>query len=143
MMRLAKGDSGSFFIDSAIALAVLAAVIFSFLTIPALFVRKQEIDYMARAIARQIERDGRIGDGLYELIDALEGETGLAPYISWEGHFTGASQKLQIRDKFTVTVSCELSIKLIEPTFTAPLRIIVPISKTVSGVSEVYWKELA
>jgi hypothetical protein len=143
MIRLAKSEAGSFFIDTAIALAILIAVILSFLTIPELFVRKQEIDYIARMVVRRIEQSGQIGDELHGFIADIKAETGIDPDIAWDGNFRGYGDKLQIREKFTVTVEYAVRVKIVEPAFAGPIYIDMPIRKTLSGVSEVYWKELA
>ncbi|MDR1440436.1 MAG: DUF4320 family protein, partial [Clostridiales bacterium] len=136
-------EAGSFFIDTAIALAILLAVIFSFLAIPELFIRKQEIDYIARMVVRRIEQSGQIGDELFGFIADIKDETGIDPDIAWDGNFRGHGDKIQIREKFTVTVEYSVRVKIVEPSFAGPLYIELPLSKTLSGVSEVYWKELA
>ena len=137
-----RGDRGSFYIDAAIALAALLAIAFSCLALPGLFIRKQEVDYVARAVARQIERTGMAGRAAQDLVRALAAETGLDADVSWRGNFTGAQDKLQLRERFTVTVRYTARVKIVDPAFLDTVYLTVPISKTVSGVSEVYWKDV-
>ena len=136
-------DRGEFYIDSLIALTVFIALIFSFLAIPEIFIRKQELDYMATAVTRRIERDGMADSALWQTIYELRDETGILADISWAGAFHGANSKIQIRERFTVTARYTVKVRLFEPSFAAPIYIDIPIQKTLTGVSEVYWKDLS
>ena len=135
-------DRGSFYIDAAVALMALLAISLSCLALPELFVRKQEVDYIARAVARQIERTGMAGAPALDFVRALAAETGMDADVTWSGNFQGAHDKLQLRDRFTVTVRYEAKVKVVDPSFIDTVYLTVPISKTVSGVSEVYWKDV-
>ena len=134
---------GAFYIDALIALTIFIAVIFSFLAIPEVLVKKQEVDYIAKTVTRRIERDGMAGGALWQMIDDLAGETGVSADVSWAGEFQGVDSKIQIRGRFTVTVRYIVQIQLFEPSFGSPVYLGLPMQKTLSGVSEVYWKELA
>ena len=135
-------DRGSFYIDAAVALIALFAVSLSCLALPELFIRKQEVDYVARAVARQIERTGMAGAPAHEFVRALALETGLDADVAWRGNFQGAQDKLQLRERFTVTVRYEVRVRIVDPAFLDTVYLSIPISKTVSGVSEVYWKDV-
>ena len=135
-------DAGAFYIDALIAFTIFIAVIFSFMAIPEVFVKKQEVDYIARTVTRKIERDGMAGGSLRQTINDLAGETGIYADVSWSGSFRGADAKIQIRDRFTVTVQYNVKVRLFEPSFGSPIYINIPIQKNLTGVSEVYWKDL-
>ncbi|MCL2060016.1 MAG: DUF4320 family protein [Oscillospiraceae bacterium] len=139
----ADRETGAFYVDALIVFSVFIAVIFSFLAAPEVMVKKQELDYIAKTVARRIERDGMAGGALWQTIHELSGETGISPDVTWAGAFQGAESKIQIRDRFTVTVRFTVRVRLFEPSFGAPVYMDIPIQKTLSGVSEVYWKELA
>ena len=141
--KAAKSQAGAFYIDALIALTVFIAVIFSFMAIPEVFIKRQELDYIAKTVARKIERDGMASGPLRQTINELAAETGIAADVSWSGAFRGADSKLQIRDRFTVTIRYTVRVRLFEPTFSSPVYMNIPIQKTLSGVSEVYWKDLA
>jgi hypothetical protein len=135
-----KGDKGAFFLDMIIGLTLLMAVILSFLALPELFIKKQEIDYMAKTIARRVEIEGELNSRVYDTIDGLAAESGFMPDIKWEGNFRGFDNRLQIREKFVLKLNHTVRIKLIDPAFSNPVFLEIPISKSVTGVSEVYWK---
>ena len=131
---------GAFFLDIIIGLMIMISVILSFLTLPELFFKKQEIDYMAKTIARRVEIEGELNSKVYDTIDSLARESGFMPGIEWEGNFYGLTNRLQIREKFRIKLSHKVKIKLINPTFTNPVYLEIPLSKSIYGVSEVYWK---
>jgi len=138
-----RADAGALYIDALISFAVFITLIFSFITVPEVLIKKQELDYIAKTVVRRIERDGMAGGAVYQTVHELNSETGVVSYVTWNGAFRGADSKIQIRDRFTVTARCVVKIKLIDPAFAEPVFIEVPLQKTLSGVSEVYWKELA
>ena len=133
-------SEGVFYLDIIIGLMIMMSVILSFLTLPELFIKKQEIDYMAKTIARRVEIEGELNSKVYDTIDSLVYESGFNPMIEWEGNFYGLGNKLQIREKFKLKLSYGVRVKIIDPTFTNPLYLEIPLSKSVYGVSEVYWK---
>ena len=135
-------DRGAFYIDSLIIFAVFIALVFSLLTVPEVLIKKQELDYITRSVVRRIERDGMAGDSMRQTLRELAAETGLDADVSFSGPFRGADAKLQIREKFSVTARYTVKVRLFEPTFSGPVNLDVPIYKTLSGVSEVYWKDL-
>ena len=134
------GIKGEFYLDILIGFMILISVILSFLTLPELFVKKQNIDYMARTIARRVEIEGELNSAVYETISSLAYESGFLPVIEWQGNFFGLTNRLQIREKFRLKLSHRVRIKLIDPTFSNPVYLEIPLSKSVYGVSEVYWK---
>ena len=140
---IAADGAGSFYIDALIGFMVFIAVTMSFLTVPEILIKKQALDHIAKTAVRRIERDGMAGAGLYKALIELENETGLSADVSWSGPFQNADAKIQIRDRFTVSAIYTVRIKLFEPSFASPVFLDIPIRKTLSGVSEVYWKELA
>ena len=135
-----KNESGAFFIDSLIAFMIFISLILSFLTVPEVLVKKQELDYATRNVVRKIERDGMAGSSIWQTINELRAETGMVADFTWDGPFYGPDARIQIRDRFTVSAHYTVKVRLFEPTFTAPVYINIPIQKTLSGVSEVYWK---
>ncbi|MCL2146377.1 MAG: DUF4320 family protein [Synergistaceae bacterium] len=135
-----KNERGEFFFDILIGFMILISVILSLLALPELFIKKQEIDYMAKTIARRLEIEGELNSKVDDVINDLAFESGFMPSIEWNGNFFGVSNRLQIREKFSLTLTHTVRIKLIDPAFTNPVYLDIPISKSVYGVSEVYWK---
>jgi hypothetical protein len=140
--KAARAEDGSFYLDALFALMILLALILSFLAIPEIFIKKQEIDYIARTVARRIEQDGMAGGAVEAEVARLAAETGVAAAVEWDGAFQGPEERLQIRGRFIVRVRFTVRVKLADPAFLAPVYLDVPIQKDVSGVSEVYWKDL-
>ena len=138
----AAADAGAFYIDTLIVFMLLIATVFSFLTIPELLIKKQELDYIANAVTRRIERDGMAGVAVNRVISDLAEETGVTADITWSGAFCGADSRIQIRDRFTVIARYTVRVRLFEPSFAGPVYLDIPIQKTLTGVSEVYWKDL-
>jgi hypothetical protein len=138
-----ENSNGGFYVDALIALSVLFAVVLSFISIPEILIKKQGLDYIVESVVRRIERDGMAGAGLNDVLDKLADETGIHPDIEWSGAFLGASSKIQLRERFTVIAKYTVRVKLIEPSFAAPVYLDVPIHKTVDGMSEVYWKDMS
>ena len=64
----------------------------------------------------------------------------ITPTISWSATYISGTNKIQIRKKFTLTVTDNVSIKLFEPSFGSPIAINVPIEKKFIGISQVFWK---
>jgi hypothetical protein len=140
MTERLRDNKGAFFLDILIGFMILMAIILSFLALPELFIKKQEIDYMARTIARRVEIEGELNSRVYDTIEGLASESGFMPDIKWEGNFFGLGNRLQIREKFKLRLNHTVKIKLIDPAFSNPLILEIPISKSVTGVSEVFWK---
>ena len=138
--KLLLENNGEFFLDIIIGIMIMMSIVMSFLTLPEVFIKKQEIDYFAKTVARRVEIEGELNHNVTETINNLAFESGFTPTIEWAGNFYGASNKLQIREKFKLTLRHKVKIKLIDPAFSNPVYLEVPISKTVYGVSEVYWK---
>jgi hypothetical protein len=139
----AQRERGSLYIDAAIAFMALLAISLSCIALPELFIRKQEVDYIARAVVRQIERTGAAGPAAQDFVRELAAQTGLDADVAWRGDFQGPHNRLQLHGEFTVTVRYSVRIRIVDPAFFDTVYLTVPISKTVSGVSEVYWKELS
>jgi len=52
----------------------------------------------------------------------------------------GQSQKIQLRDTFTVTMTDSYAFILFKPSFTLPVQINIPMKVSITGMSEKYWK---
>lgn len=141
-INLLKNDKGNDYVSEIFKFALIMALIISFVALPEPFVKKLNLNSMATSIARAVETTGEINTDIEQLIEDYKGETGLNPTIKWEGDFVnvGATQRIQIRERFSITLIDKVKIKIAEPSFSGPIEIIVPISKTVRGMSEVYWK---
>lgn len=128
------------FLDVLFQFAVAMSLIFCFVALWKPFIYKQNMDYMAKTLVRAVEANGRIDSNITALANELKSEMGVNPTITWNAAYISGTNKIQLRQKFTLTVYDTIDIKLIEPTFTSPLVISVPIEKKFIGISQVYWK---
>lgn len=128
------------FLDVLFQFAVAMSLIFCFVALWKPFIYKQNMDYMAKTLVRAVEANGRIDGNITALANELKSEMGVNPTITWNVAYISGTNKIQLRQKFTLTVHDTIDIKLIEPTFTSPLVISIPIEKKFIGISQVYWK---
>ncbi len=128
------------FLDVLFQFAVAMSLIFCFVALWKPFIYKQNMDYMAKTLVRAVEANGRIDGNITALANELKSEMGVNPTITWNAAYISGTNKIQLRQKFTLTVHDTIDIKLIEPTFTSPLVISIPIEKKFIGISQVYWK---
>ena len=126
------------FLDVLFQFAVAMSLIFCFVALWKPFIYKQNMDYMAKTLVRAVEANGRIDSNITALANELKSEMGVNP--TWNAAYISGTNKIQLRQKFTLTVHDTIDIKLIEPTFTSPLVISIPIEKKFIGISQVYWK---
>ena len=128
------------FLDVLFQFAVAMSLIFCFVALWKPFIYKQNMDYMAKTLVRAVEANGRIDSNITALANELKSEMGVNQTITWNAAYISGTNKIQLRQKFTLTVHDTIDIKLIEPTFTSPLVISIPIEKKFIGISQVYWK---
>lgn len=128
------------YLDVLFQFAVAMSLIFCFVALWKPFIYKQNMDYMAKTLVRAVEANGRIDGNITALANELKSEMGVNPTITWNAAYISGTNKIQLRQKFTLTVHDTIDIKLIEPTFTSPLVISIPIEKKFIGISQVYWK---
>ncbi len=100
------------------------------------FIAKQNLDYMAKVLVRDVEANGEVSSSTYALEDDLKTELGINPTVTWS-----TTGRIQLRDRFSVTVSDTVYVEVIRPTFTDPVTVEIPMSKTLTGVSQVLWRD--
>ena len=137
---LLRDERGDAYVDLLIKLAVIMSLILCFMAVVPLFTVKMKVDYMARSLTRTIELSGQRGSDYSAELSRLKSETTLSPTVNISGSFSGDG-KVQLRNPFSVTVTEQNTVKLVTPVFGPPITITVPISSTVSGRGEVYWKD--
>ena len=109
----------------------------------AIFTKYQNVNYLGRRIAREIELEGAISNDVRNtLFNRLKAELGLdsATLTVVNAKYFGASDKIQLRDSFTIRVSYRYRFQIFDPAFLPPVVIPFDMTATYSGISEVYWK---
>ena len=134
-----RDQTGDGYIDVAIVILIVFALMASFLAIFPIFTAQQSLNNTARQIARTVEVTGRAGP---EVDDYLNTCPGLVPdSIQYETVWLDKNKKtIQLKTPFTVTASKKVSIVILRPSFGKSLAIQVQITASASGISEVYWK---
>jgi len=140
LRKKVKNDKGEGYIDLVISISVIIVVTYMCILIFPVFIAKQNVDYMAKSIVRTVEMTGEQGMVLRNEIDNLKRETGLAPSIDIIGDFD--SGRLQIRERFSVTVRDYVDIVFARSIFGNELSFSIPVSKSLTGMSEVYFKDM-
>lgn len=136
---LVRDRRGGSYIELAVYLLVILSLVWGFVKLMPLYPTKQNIDFMANELVRTVELTGEVGSEYYSELSRLKAATNLEPAISISASYI-ADNKIQLRDRITITVSIVERIEIFSPAFADPVTIDVPISKTVTGLSEVYWK---
>lgn len=133
-------QKGSAFLGVLFEFMIIIALIFSFLAIYKPLIEKQKIDYIASKLVRAAEIEGEINSNVALLANELKNQLGINPTITWTANYIGVTNRIQYRDKFSVIVSYTSQIKIMEPSFSNPVYLNVPIQKRLTGISEVFWK---
>lgn len=133
-----RDKRGEGYVDLAIKIAIILALTIGFVFLAPIFTTKMTVDYITSSLVKTIELTGEQGAAYHAEVNRLRTETGLNPAITVTGNFSGI--KINLREQFSVTVTETLEIPIIQPNLGSGLVIAVPVSKTLSGRGEVYWK---
>lgn len=139
-MTAKKYKSAAMMIEVLFQISIAMALIFCFVMLWQPFIRAINLDYMAKTIVRAIEANGRIDYNIYDLQAELEKELGVKPNVTYTADYISGTNKIQIRKKFKVKITDTVQIKLINPKFSNPVTVDIPITKELSGISQVFWK---
>lgn len=139
-----RGESE--YIGTMISLLVIMCFVLSIVSLLPIFTTKADVDYAAQQAVRTIELTGKKGEEYTELMTDLDTVFGAGGYtVTVDGDFvtSGGIEKIQLRDKFTVTVTVPVHIPVITPAVGDPVVLTINVGKTLTGRSEIYWKDLA
>lgn len=131
-----KRDVGSAYIDLLIKIIIIVVFIAFFIQLPAPFLKAQNLSYICKSTVRAIETSGELNNDVKSLINDLKDVTHLEPMIEYHGLSSG---RVQLRQKFSVSMTVIHEIKLLD-WYNTPIKFSIPITKTVRGIGEVYWK---
>ena len=95
------------------------------------------LHYIARAVTRTIERDGGLSSEAYEMLEELNDDFHTSAELT-----SNPASKIQYMDNFEVAIEDDHIIKIMTPVGLDPLVYDFHMRATVTGKSEVYWKEL-
>jgi len=134
-----KDKSGGMYVDVILGLMIIIIITAVMVTIFPAFALAQELNQTARMAARVVEVTGRVGD---EVDEVLYSSSNMEPdNVAWEvEYYNENEQTIQLKSPFTVVLTKDVPITIVQPTFGSPIQITITLRADASGVSEVYWK---
>jgi len=135
MLKKIRERSGDFVLEGAWKLLLTCALIALFLSVLGLVFQSNKLAAVADDMARSIEISGQVDSSADAKLQELKSASGLAVAMNIDANFSAGGNRIQFGDPFTVTISYtgKLGIGGI-------LSIPVPLSSSVVGRSEKYWK---
>lgn len=139
LLRNKKGSSYYDLIIKTFIVITLLATVLSFLSI---FTTYLNLNHICRRVVRTVELEGQVSDAVYEVFNKLKEQTGLSPEMSIKDvqYCDEQNKKIQLRDTFTVEMEYNHVFTLFQPSFSPPVRIVIPMKVRITGMSEQYWK---
>ncbi len=139
LQRLIRDQEGDSYIDIAIVMLVIIALLASILGIFPVLAAQQSLNNTVRQIVRAVEITGNAGS---EVDDLMENLTSIKPdsltgLTEWKDP---VQKTIQLKTPFTVTATKKVPLTIIRPGFGKAIVIEISISATASGISEVYFK---
>ena len=133
-----RGSAYYELIIKTLVVITLMATLISFLSI---FTAYLNLSHMCRRVVRVVELEGQVSDKAYDVFYRLKEQTGLSPEMTVENvQYCDGSQKIQLRDTFTITMTYNYAFTLFKPSFAPPVQINIPMKVSITGMSEKYWK---
>lgn len=138
-IHFSRDQSGEGYIDLAIVVLVIFALMAMLLSVYPIFTVQQSLNNTVRHIARTAEVTGNAGneiDALLESIPSVKPDT-----LVWNTVWKDPNAKtIQLKTPFTVTAKKLVPLQIIGPLFCEPLVVKITVSASASGISEVYYK---
>lgn len=134
-----KNNSGGMYVDVILGFMIIIIITTVMVTLFPSFALAQELNQTARIVSRVVEVTGRVGD---EVNEVLYDSDNMAPdSVEWKvDYYNEEAHTIQLKDTFTVILTKQVPITIVQPTFGPPIQIIITLKADASGVSEVYWK---
>ena len=134
-----RDQSGDSYIDIAIVMLVIFALLASILALFPILSAQQSLNNTVRQIVRTVEITGNAGTEVDLLLDNL---TSMKPdSLTWQTVWKDPVQKtIQLKTPFSVTATKQVPLTIIRPTFGNAFVIEITITAMASGISEVYFK---
>lgn len=138
--RFIRDQTAEGYIDVAITMLIVFTLMASLMALFPLFTAQQSLNQTARYMARTVELYGKANDTTLNSVTE-DGDFTVPDSVDVETQWHDESQKtIQLKTRFTVTVSKTVPIVILRPALGDPLVINVRISASANGISEVYWK---
>ncbi len=137
--NLFRDKSGGMYVDVILGLMILIIITAVMVTLFPAFTLAQELNQTARMAARVVEVTGCVDE---EVEEVLYSSSNMVPdSVEWEvDYHNEIDRTIQLKDTFTVVLTKDVPITIMQPTFGPPIQITLTLRADASGVSEVYWK---
>ncbi len=147
----ALNDRGDMVVELLIKMMLIMVVVFLFLQMIPIITIHTNMSLAATQLARTVELTGKTTTSpqyqehlnfykdQWEFMNDVD--IRVDPVDPIEGWFDRSADKLKFRKPFTIKMNYTYHLKLINTTMTHIGTIDIPISKSVHGTSEIYWKE--
>lgn len=135
MIKLLKEKKGEGYIDTVVIIIAAMMIIAFAVKIFPVFVAKNQLNTYANEIMRTAEISGRVGTEVSAKVESLKDETGISPAISWQANYIIGTNRVQLNDEITVTVT-----KTVDIGFFSFGSFPIELKSKATGRSEVYWK---
>lgn len=143
LRQFLKERRGSAFVELVIKFMVITVMLLFILQVFAVVMQYQDITYIAKTVTRVVEQEGALNSTAYEILNKLNENMGTEAEldISNVRYFNNLEKTIQFRDTFVISISDSYNLKILSPIFVKkPIVIEVPMTASITGMSEVYWK---
>ena len=145
MLRKSIKDDvgGSVFVELIVKFLLVAYVMLLAINLFDVVIKYQNVTYTAKSLAKLVELEGELTDSAQRKLIDLNESFGMDMKFKIDASYLSpGSNKIQFRNPFTIEVSYEYRLPIIDPVVAkAPIEIPIRMSADVTGMSEVYWKE--
>lgn len=138
--RLLHDRKGSSYFDLMIKTLVVITLMVTVLSFLSIFTTYLNLNHICRRVVRVVELEGQVSDNAYDVLYRLKQQTGLSPEMTVEDVNYHDGQKIQLRDTFTITMTDSHPFTIFIPSFAPPVKIMIPMRVSITGMSEKYWK---
>lgn len=135
MKRLLKCKRGEGYIDTVVIVIAAMLVIAFVVKVFPVFIAKNQLNNYANEIIRTAEISGRIGIEVNAKAEQLKEQTDINPMLSWKSNYISGTNRVQLNDEISVTVSSTVDIG-----FFSFGSFPIELNAKATGRSEVYWK---
>ena len=135
MKNIFRCKRGEGYVDTVVIVISAMLVIALAVKVLPVFIVKNQLNTYADEILRVAEISGCIGSEVNDKAAKLNDQIGIKPNVSWKANFIGGTNRVQLNDEITVTVSYKLDIGFFN-FGSFPIEL----TSRATGRSEVYFK---
>lgn len=153
-MKLIKKKKGSAMIESIFEMAIIFTLIAGFIVLFPPFITNFKLTFCTKEIVRAIEVSGSVKDNdVRDTVNKLIEKNGLdknnvqnlkieypANAIHTCGNHRSSDKKLKMRSSFTISFDYPVEVPVYLPTLSKDHTNTIDIKKSLTGISQVYWK---